>query len=61
MKTAFWVETDAEVRKYGEQTRLDTLVVHTLNDADHLLEKTCIALLPAPMPAAADKRTIDIN
>ncbi len=28
----FWTNTDAEVRKRGEQTGLDTLVVHAVND-----------------------------
>ena len=32
-KAAFWTETDAEARKRGEQTGLDTLVVHAVNDA----------------------------
>ncbi len=27
----FWIDTDAEVRKRGEQTGLDTLVVHAVN------------------------------
>ncbi len=27
-----WTKTDAEVRKRGEQTGLDTLVVHAVND-----------------------------
>ena len=31
-KAATWVDTDAEVRKRGEQTGLDTLVVHAIND-----------------------------
>ena len=31
-KAANWTGTDAEVRKCGEQTGLDTLVVHTVND-----------------------------
>ena len=31
-KATFWTNTDAEVRKGGEQTGLDTLVVHTVND-----------------------------
>ena len=35
-KAASWTETDAETRKRGEQTGLDTLVVHALNDA-HLV------------------------
>ena len=35
-KAASWPNTDAEVRKRGDQTGLDTLVVHALND-DHLV------------------------
>ncbi len=31
-KAASWTETDAETRKRGEQTGLDTLVVHAVND-----------------------------
>ena len=31
-KAAHWLDTDAEVRKRGEQTGLDTLVVHAVND-----------------------------
>ena len=31
VKTAFWNATDAEARKSGEQTGLDTLVVLTVN------------------------------
>ncbi len=30
-KAAFWTVTDAETRKRGEQTGLDTLVVHAVN------------------------------
>ena len=33
-KAALWSITDAEVRKLGEQTGLDTPVVLALNDAD---------------------------
>ena len=44
-KAAIWPNTDAEVRKHGEQTGLDTLVVHAVND-DHwiwvLHSKTCV-------------------
>ena len=29
---ACWALTDAEARKRGEQTGLDTLVVHAVND-----------------------------
>ena len=32
-KAATWTNTDTEARKRGEQTGLDTLVVHALNDA----------------------------
>ena len=31
-KAAYWTVTDVEARKRGEQTGLDTLVVHTVND-----------------------------
>ena len=31
-KAVHWPETDTEVRKRGEQTGLDTLVVHAVND-----------------------------
>ncbi len=33
VQTAPWTATDAEARKLGEQTGLDTLVVLALNDA----------------------------
>ncbi len=36
-KAAIWDNTDAEARKRGEQTGLDTLVVHALNDANWML------------------------
>ncbi len=36
-KAAFWVDTDAEARKRGEQTGLDTLVVHAVNDENQAL------------------------
>ena len=36
-KAALWSVTDAEARKRGEQTGLDTLVVHTVNDGYSLL------------------------
>ncbi len=35
-KATPWTKTDAEVRKRGEQTGLDTLVVHAVNDVDPL-------------------------
>ena len=33
-KAASWSITDAEARQRGEQTGLDTLVVHAVNDVD---------------------------
>ena len=36
-KAAPWDKTDAQARKRGEQTGLDTLVVHALNDVNWLL------------------------
>ena len=33
-KATLWSVTDAEARKRGEQTGLDTLVVHAVNDVD---------------------------
>ncbi len=38
-KAASWASTDAHARKRGEQTGLDTLVVHALNDVNWLLGK----------------------
>jgi hypothetical protein len=35
-KAALWTTTDAEARKLGEQTGLDTLVVLAVND-EHLV------------------------
>ena len=36
-KAGLWAVTDAEERKRGERTGLDTLVVHAVNDADSFL------------------------
>ena len=36
-KAVLWDMTDANARKRGEQTGLDTLVVHALNDVCWLL------------------------
>ncbi len=36
MKTGYELNTDAQARKRGDQTGLDTLVVHAVND-DHSL------------------------
>ncbi len=32
-KAAYWTVTDVEARKRGEQTGLDTLVVHVFNES----------------------------
>ncbi len=37
-KAAYWPSTDAEVRKRGERTGLDTPVVHAVNDGYQVLE-----------------------
>ena len=37
-KAASWPTTDAEARKRGDQTGLDTLVVHAVNDEHLVLE-----------------------
>ena len=44
-KAETWANTDAEVRKRGEQTGLDTLVVHAVNDECWALE-----VLTPPVP-----------
>ncbi len=43
-KAATWDETDAEVRKRGEQTGLDTLVVHAVNDENWVLGEFCLSV-----------------
>jgi hypothetical protein len=42
-KAAHWLGTDAEVRKRGEQTGLDTLVVHAVNDGSQPLVSLLIS------------------
>ena len=37
-KAAPWAMTDAHARKRGEQTGLDTLVVHAVNDGYLMLQ-----------------------
>ena len=37
-KAIIWKCSDTEVRRCGEQTGLDTLVVHTVNDECYVLE-----------------------
>ena len=44
-KAATWTGTDAEARKHGEQTGLDTLVVHAVND-EHLVLRVLTPAVP---------------
>ncbi len=44
-KAANWPNIDAETRKHGDQTGLDTLVVHALND-DHLVLEVLTPSVP---------------
>ena len=37
-KATSWTNTDAEARRRGEQTGLDTLVVHAVNDEYLVME-----------------------
>ncbi len=46
-KAAIWTDIDAEARKRGEQTGLDTLVVHAVNDE-------CLTLVGMPIGVAAN-------
>ncbi len=47
-KAAHWLVSDAVARKRGDQTGLDTLVVHAVND-----ERWTLAGLPAGVVANA--------
>ena len=40
-KAAYWTVTDVEARKRGEQTGLDTLVVHAVNDGTRTSGGAC--------------------
>ena len=44
-KATYWNDTDAEARKRGEQTGLDTLVVHALNDdySTYAIHSVCLS------------------
>ncbi len=46
-KAAIWTVSDAEARKRGEQTGLDTLVVHAVNDE-------CWTLVGLPVSVVAN-------
>ena len=43
-KAASWANTDTHARKRGEQTGLDTLVVHALNDDNSMCAIHCTRL-----------------
>ena len=45
-KAASWTVTDAQARKRGEQTGLDTLVVHALNYVNWVLGKRFLSTVP---------------
>jgi hypothetical protein len=38
-KATIWIDTDVQERKHGEQTGLDTLVVHAVNDGCSLRDQ----------------------
>ncbi len=44
-KAAYWVSSDAEARKLGERTGLDTPVVLAVN-VEHLVDGSSIACQP---------------
>ncbi len=44
-KGATWTGTDAVARKHGEQTGLDTLVVHAVSD-EHLVLRVSTPAVP---------------
>ncbi len=50
-KAVIWLGTDAQARKRGDQTGLDTLVVHALNDV-------CLVLGPLGFSAAGNLLSI---
>ena len=43
-KATFWSNTDAEARKRGEQTGLDTLVVPAVNDEHVVVGASTLSL-----------------
>ena len=50
-KAVIWLVTDAEARKRGDQTGLDTLVVRALNDV-------CLVLVPQGISAVGNLLSI---
>ena len=49
-KAATWTGIDAEVRKRGEQTGLDTLVVHAVNDGCWMSGCMCVVVNALSIP-----------
>ena len=43
-KATFWPKTDADGRKRGERTGLDTLVVHAVNDESLVLGDSTLSV-----------------
>ena len=46
-KAASWRIPDAEARERGEQTGLDTPVVHAVNDVEPVLDSDCAVRCPS--------------
>ncbi len=60
-KAIYWNDTDAEARKRGEQTGLDTLVVHALNDESQMQEIFfCVAANAISSPPEQYSRKTEI-
>ena len=53
-KATFWPITDADERKRGERTGLDTLVVHAVND-EYLVAEESTPSVPELIPNMAFK------
>jgi hypothetical protein len=48
-KAVIWSGTDAQARKRGDQTGLDTLVVHALNDDYLMLASVGVSIAGNPV------------
>ena len=57
-KAAIWLYIDTEARKHGDQTGLDTLVVHAVNDECWLLEEFSDAVNTISIPPGEYGRKI---
>ena len=60
-KAALWTDTDAEARKRGEQTGLDTLVVHAVNDVCWMLGDLVTHRRNASSTSAEARAANDLN